>query len=58
MQSGRYLLRPSRIQIISDLGKGQCSFLKFMYLTHHRSVRCSQAPFGVQGMAVRVLCPK
>ena len=33
MQSERYLLRPSRIQIISDLGKGQCLFLKFMCLT-------------------------
>ena len=28
MQSGRYLLRPSRIQIISDLGKGQCLLFK------------------------------
>ena len=28
MQSGRNELRPSRIQIISDLGKGQCLFFK------------------------------
>ena len=40
MRFGRYLLRPNRIQIISDLGTGQCLFFKFMCLTHHLRVFC------------------
>ena len=48
MQSERYLLRPSRIQIISDLGKAPCLFF-FYNLCVYFTTATSDLPCGPQG---------